>query len=345
MQSNSTKRVDDMWSTSERLGAGWDLVHPSYQSFWSRAEEILRDALKVFEKYLVAAPADLPPLLRLREGEGYGKAGLREFLAFGYKEALSCIFPVFIFVMLGVTKLVTAPIIPRYDFLLIAYLSMQWWMYRRGLESKRELVTISVFHLLGISMEIFKVSHGSWEYPESAFSKVFGVPLYSGFMYASVASYICQAWRRFDLRIEKWPPLWVSGVLGGAIYGNFYTNRYINDMRLVIIPLVVLVFARTSVCFRTNGVVRQMPMLLSFAFISIFLWLAENIGTSLGAWRYPYQKGAWVVVRPHIISSWFLLCIVSVIIVVAVQRLSAQSHLLPSRLALNGSSAPSRSLK
>ena len=56
-----------------------------------------------------------------------------------------------------------------------------------GLETKKEVGVICFFHLLGVSMEIFKVSHGAWTYPDDGFSKVMGVPLYSGFMYASVA--------------------------------------------------------------------------------------------------------------------------------------------------------------
>lgn len=44
-----------------------------------------------------------------------------------------------------------------------------------------------MFHLIGLALEIFKVHMGSWSYPEEGYVKIFGVPLYSGFMYASVA--------------------------------------------------------------------------------------------------------------------------------------------------------------
>ena len=116
-------------------------------------------------------------------------------------------------------------------------------------------------------MEIFKVSHGAWAYPESAYSKVMGVPLYSGFMYASVASYICQAWRHFDLKLEYWPSVPQSSSFAVAIYGNFYTNAYLMDGRLLIIPLLILGFWKTWVRFETNGIVRPMPMVLSFFLI------------------------------------------------------------------------------
>jgi hypothetical protein len=54
-------------------------------------------------------------------------------------------------------------------------------------------------------MEVFKVKAGSWAYPEPAWTKFGGVPLFSGFMYASVASFLIQVWHRLDLRMERWP--------------------------------------------------------------------------------------------------------------------------------------------
>jgi uncharacterized membrane protein YoaT (DUF817 family) len=50
---------------------------------------------------------------------------------------------------------------------------------------------------------------------------VFGVPLYSGFMYASVASYLCQAWRRIKVELVNWPPFIIVVPLAAAIYLNF----------------------------------------------------------------------------------------------------------------------------
>lgn len=249
---------------------------------------------------------------------------LREFFAFGYKEAISCVFPVFIFGMLALTKWVYIPFVPRYDFLLIACLLMQYVMYRSGLETKKELAVICFFHFLGVSMEIFKVAHGSWAYPDFAYTKVLGVPLYSGFMYASVASYICQAWRHFDLKMVHWPTLGQSILFATVIYGNFYTNRYIPDGRTLIIPFLIGFFWRTWVSFETNGVRRQMPMVLAFFLIAFFIWLGENIGTFLAAWRYPHQNVQWSIVRLQLMSSWYLLVIVSVMIVAILKRIDKE---------------------
>ena len=49
---------------------------------------------------------------------------------------------------------------------------MQWIMYKTGLETKDELKVITVFHLIGLLLEIYKVHFGSWSYPEEAYSKI-----------------------------------------------------------------------------------------------------------------------------------------------------------------------------
>lgn len=259
--------------------------------------------------------ATLLGLLSSKDSDHPATNFLKEFLTFGYKEAISCIFPVFIFLVLAATQLFSIPGIPRYDVILVACIAMQLVMYFTGMESAKELLLICFFHFLGVSMEIFKVSHGAWAYPEFAYSKVLGVPLYSGFMYASVASYICQAWKHFDLKVTDWPTTSQSTSLATAIYGNFYSNAYIQDARLLIIPILVYMFRHTWVRYTTNGQNRRMPMVLSFILIAFFIWIAENVATFLGAWKYPHQGQDWSMVRLNIMSSWFLLVIVSIIIV------------------------------
>jgi uncharacterized membrane protein YoaT (DUF817 family) len=174
---------------------------------------------------------------------------------------------------------------------------------------------------LGVLLELHKVNVGSWSYPEEAFTKFAGVPLYSGFMYSSVASYICRAWDNFDLKIVQWSHSALAIIVGGIIYVNFFTNAFMADLRWYIIPVLFIVFWRTKVRFNTNGIVRQMPMLLSFVLIGFFIWLAENIATFLGAWKYAYQHEGWEAVDVSKLTSWSLLVIVSVIIVGQLKRL------------------------
>ena len=59
-----------------------------------------------------------------------------------------------------------------------------------------------------------------------------------------------------------------------------------------------------------------MPVPLTFALIAFFIWIAENISTYLGAWQYPDQAHAWHIVSGGKITSWFLLVIISFIIMI-----------------------------
>lgn len=246
---------------------------------------------------------------------------LKQLFYFGYQQAMSSIFPVVIFVTMAVSKLFAIPYIPRYDFILFVSIMMQIVMYKTGLESKDELKVISVFHIIGLILEIFKVHMGSWSYPENAYFKILGVPLYSGFMYASVASYIVQAWRRLHLRLYKWSKSYFSVPLGIAIYLNFFTHHYLYDFRWVLTFLLFLIFYRTSVSYQVNKDTYRMPMILSFLLIGFFIWIAENISTFFGAYKYPNQSVEWEVVHLGKISSWFLLVVVSIIIVAQLKHI------------------------
>lgn len=132
---------------------------------------------------------------------------MKQLFYFGYEQAKSCLFPVIIFLTLAITKMVEVPFIARYDLILYICLLTQILMVVFKFETFDEVKVIGVFHLIGLALELYKVHMGSWSYPEEAITKFFGVPLYSGFMYASVASYMCQAWRRLELRLVNWPLL------------------------------------------------------------------------------------------------------------------------------------------
>ncbi|TFE03840.1 DUF817 domain-containing protein [Jeotgalibacillus salarius] len=224
-------------------------------------------------------------------------------------------FPVYIFLCLGLTQTLDLPFFARYDWLLFLCLLMQVLMVRFGVESLDELKVITVFHLIGLVMEIFKVNMGSWSYPEEAFFKVYGVPLFSGFMYASVASYLCQFWRRFDVVLIKWPSLLLAVPLAGAIYLNFFTHHYMMDFRWVLFVLVALTFYQAQLTFKVNRLYFKIPILMFFLLIGFLIWIGENIATFLGAWQYPNQHEAWELVHVGKISSWLLLMIVSFLIV------------------------------
>lgn len=244
----------------------------------------------------------------------------KQLVRFGWQQALSCVFPVVIFASLASTQVIPLPFLPRYDWLLIICLIMQWWMLRSGLETRDELKVITLFHLIGLALEIFKVHMGSWSYPEEGYSKIFGVPLYSGFMYASVASYLCQAWRRLNVELVDWPPFWAVVSLAAAIYLNFFTHHYWIDIRWWLSALVIILFWKSWVRYEVGDKSYRMPIALSFVLIGFFIWVAENIATFFGAWEYPNQTEAWSLVHLGKVSSWLLLVIVSFLIVATLKR-------------------------
>ncbi|MEL7312761.1 MAG: DUF817 domain-containing protein [Pseudomonadota bacterium] len=247
--------------------------------------------------------------------------GVRRFIAefwyFGIKEARACLFAGLFFasVMLVPSEGVLG--IPRYDVLLLVALAIQGWMLWAGLETWDELKAITLFHLIGFALEVFKTSDaiGSWSYPDFGYSKVLGVPLFSGFMYAAVASYMIQAWRLLDLRIVNHPPHWMAGLIATLIYANFFTHHFIGDYRWYLAACALGLYARSVVVFRPLDVDRRMPLMLAFILIGFFIWIAENISTFLDLWKYPDQLGAWSVVHVQKWSSWSLLVIMTFTIV------------------------------
>ncbi len=252
-----------------------------------------------------------------------------EFLFFGIKEARACLFAGLFFLSVFLVPRAGIFGLPRYDVLLVLAIIIQIWMVAAKLETFDELKAICVFHLVGLMLEIFKTSSniGSWSYPDFAYTKVFGVPLFSGFMYAAVGSYIIQAWRLFDLRIRHHPPYWMGATVALLIYANFFTHHFIGDYRWYIAAVVLGLYARSNVIFRPLDRDRKMPLLLSFLLIGFFLWLAENISTFFGVWRYPNQLGAWSAVHIGKWSSWSLLVIMTFTIVAGLKHIKERIHI------------------
>jgi uncharacterized membrane protein YoaT (DUF817 family) len=251
-----------------------------------------------------------------------------EFLYFGVKEARACLFAGLFFAAVFLVPREGIAGLPRYDVLLGVALGIQAWMIAARLETIDEARAIALFHVVGFALEVFKVSAGirSWSYPDFGYTKVLGVPLFSGFMYASVGSYVIQAWRLLDVRILHHPPYWMAGLLAAAIYGNFFLHHYIGDFRWYIAACVLGLYARATVVYRPLDRERRMPLLLAFILIGFFIWLAENFGTFFGVWRYPNQLGAWSVVHVGKWSSWSLVVIMTFTIVANLKHIKERIH-------------------
>ncbi len=248
--------------------------------------------------------------------------GIRRVVAFGARfvwlELQSLLFAGVIFAAIALTSVVDLPI-ARYDLLLIIGVLLTLGLWATGWESGREVAVICAFHLLGVTMELFKVHAGSWAYPEDAVTKVAGVPLYAGFMYAAVGSYIVQAWRRFDLRVTAYRPLPLT-ILAVAAYLNFFTHHWIWDLRWLIAVLFVIEMRRTLVHFTVGPHRMRMPLAVSFVAIGFALWIAENAGTFLGAWQYPNQRDIWEAVHVGKFGSWSLLVSLSFVLIAVVKQ-------------------------
>ncbi len=254
--------------------------------------------------------------------------GLVEFLYFGIKEARACLFAGLFFVAIFAVPRAGLFGIPRYDLLLVIALAIQAFMVLAKLETIDELKAITLFHAVGFALEAFKTSPaiGAWSYPDFAYTKVLGVPLFSGFMYAAVGSYVIQAWRLLDVRIRHHPPYWLATLVALAIYANFFTHHWIGDFRWYIAACALGVYARTTVVFRPLDRDRRMPMLLAFVLVGFFIWLAENFSTFFGIWRYPDQLGAWSTVHVGKWSSWSLLVVMTFTIVAHLKHIKASIH-------------------
>jgi len=260
-------------------------------------------------------------------------AGFRRFLLefwyFGIKEVRACLFVGLFFASILIVPKAGLFGLPRYDVLFVIALLIQGGMVWSKLETVDELKAVTLFHMVGFALEVFKVSGQiqSWAYPEFGYTKLWGVPLFSGFMYASIGSYIIQAWRLFDLRIRHHPPYWMAGLIGILIYLNFFTHHYIGDYRWYLAACALGLYARSSVIFRPLDRDRSMPLLLSFVLIGFFIWLAENMGTFFGIWRYPNQLGAWSTVHVGKWSSWSLLVIMTFTIVAHLKHIKRHIHI------------------
>lgn len=259
---------------------------------------------------------------RTAQARGPLAAHIYEFLRFGMKQAWACLYGGLMLALLLATYLFYPrdAFLARYDFLTLAALALQIGLIRLRLETREEALVILIFHLVGTGMEIFKTSMGSWLYPEPSLLRIGGVPLFTGFMYAAVGSYIARAWRLFDFRFSFHPPLWATLLFAAAIYANFFLHHYWWDLRWGLFALAGLLFGRCWIYFRVWEADRRMPSLLGFALVALFIWFAENLGTFAGAWIYPSQRHGWAPVSPAKFGSWFLLMLISYVLVSLVRR-------------------------
>ncbi len=244
-----------------------------------------------------------------------------EFIMFVLKQAWACLFGILFLVALIISSAIWQNnwALQRYDALFIFAITTQILFITLKLESLNEAKVIILFHIVGTIMEVFKLKMGSWSYPEPGLIKIADVPLFSGFMYACVGSYMARVIRIFDMRFAPYPRFWITVILATTIYENFFTHHYIYDIRNLLFFATIIVFWRTRIWFYIGHKPRWMPLPVAAFLSAFFLWVAENVGTMTGTWIYHGQI-RWDLVNFGKFGSWYLLLYISFLLVTTVYR-------------------------
>lgn len=260
--------------------------------------------------------------LHARYVKGWKSQALFEFISFGIKQGWACLFGGLMLALLVGTYLFYPEDagLARYDFITLMAVLIQALMLIFKLETWEEARIILIFHIVGTVMEIFKTHMGSWIYPEPSVLRILGVPLFSGFMYACVGSYIARVWRIFDFRFDRFPALKWQAALAILAYINFFAHHYLPDMRWALFVGVVLLYGRTVIWFKPDEAHRPMPLVIGLFLVALFIWFAENLGTYARAWSYPGQDVGWHMVSIAKLGSWYLLMLISFVLVAWVHR-------------------------
>ncbi len=240
-----------------------------------------------------------------------------EFWVFLKKQVSSAVFGGLVLGALLISKYIHFENIYRYDALFIFAVIIQIILIVTKAEKPKEILAIIIFHICAMGMEIFKTSPmvGSWVYPEPSIFAIATVPLFTGFMYSSVGSYIARAWRINNFRFYKLPSRKILLILGLLIYINFFTNHFIYDFRYIIFGLAIVTFWKTKFYVTLTSKTFQIHPLISNALLASFVFLAEQIGTFARAWVYPNQTVHWKPVSFHMYTSWYMLLIFSFVII------------------------------
>ena len=109
----------------------------------------------------------------------------------------------------------------------------------------------------------------------------------------------------------------VDDVLGTL---TSFSHHFLPDMRWGLFALSVVLFGRAWFQFTADLKPRRMPMLMGFLLVALFIWFAENVGTFTSTWVYPHQGATWLPVSLAKLGSWYLLMMLSFVLVSIVHR-------------------------
>ena len=254
----------------------------------------------------------------------------------------ACLVVILLLLMLLTSAWYPIEALHRYDFIFLAAILFQVVLLVTRLETLREALVIVVFHLVATVMELFKTADaiGSWVYPEEFIFGIGNVPLFTGFMYSAVGSYIARAWRIFDFEYSGYPAKHLTIFLVLAIYVNFFSHHFLPDARWALLLLTLFLFRRTTIYFRIIKTPRQMPLLLGWFLVALFIWFAENIATYANIWIYPNQSAQWSMVPLAKLSSWYLLMLLSFVLISLINEVSVRDPDAKSEAGRSSSGSP-----
>jgi len=246
-----------------------------------------------------------------------GWAFLTEFLVFGAKQAWASLFGALLLVAIVATRVLYPDdaLLARNDLLTIIAVLIQIGMLVGRLETVGELRVILLFHVVGTMMELFKTDVGSWAYSPGGVLHLGAVPLFSGFMYAAVGSYMVRVVRLFDIRFERYPRRWLTALVAIACYVNFFTHHFVLDVRWALFAAIVVLYWPTVLEARVFRARLRLSVLVAFVLVALFIWIAENVATAGQAWVYPDQADGWTPVSLAKLGSWILLMMISLVLV------------------------------
>lgn len=205
----------------------------------------------------------------------------------------------------------------RYDYLFFCAVLIQVFMLYFKLETWAEAKVIALFHIMAMVMELVLTAPniGSWQYPQPSVLKLLTVPLFAGFMYSAIGSFFARSIRLFDISFQQLPSLNNMLALSICAYINFMSKFFIFDIRSILFIWSFLIFYKTKAIFKIQHYTLQLPMLLVLGGISVLIWIAENISTFYDIWVYPNQTDGWHIVWWGKIGSWYLLLLLSLVLV------------------------------
>ncbi|ENV36630.1 hypothetical protein F959_02581 [Acinetobacter venetianus RAG-1 = CIP 110063] len=208
----------------------------------------------------------------------------------------------------------------RYDYLLFYALIIQACLIYLKLESWAEAKVIALFHIMAMGMEIF-LTHpaiASWQYPQPAVFKLLTVPLFAGFMYSAVGSFFARSLRLYQVAFEHLPRFSNMLCLAVLSYLNFMTKFFIPDIRIALFIWSIIIFWKTKLHFQLQQKHFKIPMLPVLLLLAFLIWIAENISTFYKIWLYPSQVDAWHMVGWGKLGSWYLLLLLSLVLVLKI---------------------------